>query len=83
METWTEPCPTCGRHIEKHFGSERCTHCAYQEPGVAEAVMAAKRQEEARYIGHKTRSGFTTPGIHQRDKAKAKAAKAARKRNRA
>lgn len=45
-------------------------------------VAELKRREEAAYIGHKARSGYTKPGMQQRDKGKAKAARAARKRNR-
>lgn len=48
-----------------------------------EAVEAAKRAEERAVYGYKKeRSGYTKPGPQTRDKAKAKAARAARKRNR-
>lgn len=47
-----------------------------------EAVMQAKREAEQAAIGHKYRSGYTKPGPQKRDKTKAKAARAARKRNR-
>lgn len=45
-------------------------------------IAELKRREEAATIGHKTRSGYTKPGIKRRDVKKAKAARAARKRNR-
>jgi hypothetical protein len=46
-------------------------------------VAELKRREEAKYYGgHKTRSGYTKVGMQARDKAKAKASRAARKRNR-
>jgi hypothetical protein len=45
-------------------------------------VAELKRRELAKHYPQKTRSGYTKPRIHARDKAKAKASRAARKRNR-
>jgi hypothetical protein len=46
-------------------------------------IAELKRREAARYEGlGKTRTGYTKPGIQRRDVTKAKAARAARKRNR-
>ena len=50
---------------------------------VQRAKSAAERKHQREVLGvGKDRSGYTKPGMQPRDKAKAKAARAARKQNR-